>query len=408
MGPMQIDSTGAIFVGGSTGPGFPATPGTFQPVAVLPLWSAGQAGFVARIKPNGSAISWAAYVPSNGIANLALGSSGDVYLASGAGVGVPMTASAPQPCSGGDGNVVVIHLDANGGLLDATYFGNDQADGVAGLTVPGDGSVLVAASLGNAGVQLAQIRFGQPGWTAPACMSPDVVNSATLVSEMRVAPGEFVSLTGYGIGPANGVSYQPGPQGQVPLTLGGVTVSFNGIPAPLLYVQSRQVNAQIPFEVSGPTASVTLTYNGATFGPVSTQTSIGMPGIFRLRPGFSTQAAAFNQDGSLNGPSNPAAPGSVVSFYGTGFGPLSPPCATGAFESARPNAPSVQQRGGINPGGPGGPAIEYAGGAPALLCGIVQLNLQVPANAAASTPYSYTIVPGIGVWDLIGSTIWVQ
>jgi uncharacterized protein (TIGR03437 family) len=404
--PMQIDSTGSIYVGGSTGPGFPATPGTYQPVAIVPLWSAGRAGFVAKIASDGSAITWATYVPSNGIGNLAFGSSGDVYLATGAGVGFPMTASAPQPCIGGDYNVVVVHLDANGGLLDATYFGNDQADGTLGLTVPGDGSVLVAAGLGNAGTQLAQIRFGQPGWTAPPCMSPAVVNAATFVSEMRVAPGEFVTLTGFGIGPVTGVSYQPGPQGQAPLTVGGVTVSFNGIPAPLLYVQSRQVNAQIPFEVTGASVSVTLSYGGATFGPFSTVSSIGMPGIFRLQPGVSTQAAAFNQDGSLNGPSNPAAPGSVVSFYGTGFGPLSPPCATGALN---PPVAVPLLNSGVEMAVNSPPTIEYIGGAPTLLCGIVQINMQAPTNSGAtSSPFSYSIEPGFGVWDLVGSTVWVQ
>lgn len=400
-GPIQIDNAGSIYVGGGAGPGFPTTPGVYQPAAVVPLWSTGSTGFVAKIKPDGSAITWATYLPSNGVTNLAVSSTGEVYLASTAGVGVPMTASAPQPCSGGDQNVVIVHLSANGALLDATYFGNDQYDGPGGLTLPGDGSVLVTASLGNAGVQLAQIRFGQPGWAAPACMSPDVVNAATLVSQMRVAPGEFVTLTGFGIGPANGVSYQPGPQGQAPLTLGGVTVSFNGIAAPLIYAQSRQVNAQIPFEAAGASISVTLSYGGATFGPFATVSSIGMPGIFRLQAGVSTQAAAFNQDGSLNGPSNPAAAGSVVSFYGTGFGPLSPPCATGALNPpiAVPLLNSAQI--GIN----SPPKIEYVGSAPTLLCGIVQINMQVPAGSGATT---YSIVPGIGVWDQVSSTIYVQ
>ncbi|HXB70647.1 MAG TPA: hypothetical protein VNY05_20615 [Candidatus Acidoferrales bacterium] len=74
------------------------------------------------------------------------------------------------------------------------------------------------------GVLLARIRFGGPGWSAPVCMSPDVVNAATLSSD-GVAPGEFVSLTGFGIGPENPVVYQPvdqpGPPGQTPLALGG-------------------------------------------------------------------------------------------------------------------------------------------------------------------------------------------
>jgi uncharacterized protein (TIGR03437 family) len=406
VGSIQIDSTGNIYVGGGTGTGFPATAGTLEPVAVVPLWSSGKVGFVAKIAADGSAITWATYVPSNGIANLALGSSGDVYLASGAGVGFPMTASAPQPCIGGDSNVLVARLDASGSLLDATYFGNDQMDGVFGLTVLGDGSVLVAAGLGNAGAQLAQIRFGQAGWTAAPCMSPAVVNAATFVSEMRVAPGEFVTLTGFGIGPATGVSYQPGRQGQAPLSLGGVTVFFNGIPAPLLYVQSQQVNAQIPFEVTGASISVALSYGADTFGPFSTASSIGMPGIFRLQPGVSTQAAAFNQDGSLNSQSNPAAPGSVISFYGTGFGPLSPACASGGLN---PPVAVPLLNSGVELGINSPPTIEYIGGAPTLLCGIVQINMQVPAiSGVGSGPFSYTIEPGFGVWDLVGSTIWVQ
>src|ERR1017187_9285299 len=103
-------------------------------------------------------------------------------------------------------------------------------------------------------------------------------------------------------GPQSGVAYQPGPHGEIPLSLGGVQVSFNGIPAPLIYVQSRQVNAQVPFEVIGNTASVTLAFDNSTFGPYAVGIDVfGPQGIFRLQPGVSTQAAALNQDG-LSGP----------------------------------------------------------------------------------------------------------
>jgi len=46
------------------------------------------------------------------------------------------------------------------------------------------------------------------------------------------------------------------------------------------------------------------------------------PGIFRSQEGVSSQAAAANQDGTVNSPSNPAAPGSYVSVWGTGFGSI--------------------------------------------------------------------------------------
>jgi uncharacterized protein (TIGR03437 family) len=391
---IQMDSAGGIYVGGSAGPGFPTTPGTYAPVAEVPLWSDGTGGFIARLKPDGSAIAWATYVPwaayRPGAPKLALNAVGEVYFASTAGAGFLATASAPQPCFGGTFDAVLVHLNAQGGLADATYLGGYQSFPL-GLAVAGDGSVLLAADTNGAPV-LAQIRFGQPGWSAPACLSPDVVNVATFTGGF-VAPGEFVSLTGFGIGPDDGVVYQPGPQGETPLSLGGVQVTFNGIPAPLIYVQSRQVNAQVPFEVSGATASVTLTYHGSTFGPYPVGIDIfGPQGIFRLHPDVSTQAAALNQDGSLNSPSNPAARGSLVSLFGTGYGPLNPPCATGALNP--PGPVSLNNPGTAYNGAVGVPLVQYAGGAPTLLCGIAQINMQVPLNAPSgpflATPNYYT------------------
>jgi uncharacterized protein (TIGR03437 family) len=402
---IQMDSAGSIYVAGDAGPDFPTTPGAYEPVAVMPLWSQGTVGFVARLKPDAGAITWATYTISNGLyplpgpIHLALSITGDVYLASSAGAGFQTTDSAPQPCFGGDFDVIVVHLNAQGGLEDATYLGAWESQ-PTGLTLPGDGSVLVAATTGNSGAVLARITFGQPGWSAPACLSPQVLNAATFVS--GVSPGEFVSLTGFGIGPQSGVVYQPGPHGETPLSLGGVQVSFNGIPAPLIYVQSRQVNAQVPFEVSGNTASVTLTYDNSTFGPYAVGIDIfGPQGIFRLQPGVSTQAAALNQDGSVNGPSHPAARGSVVSLFGTGYGPLNPPCATGALNP--PGPVPLYYTGTADNGAAGAPVVLYAGGAPTLLCGIVQINLQVPLNAPSGP---FLVAPSYNPGH--GSTIFVQ
>jgi uncharacterized protein (TIGR03437 family) len=402
---IQMDSAGSIYVAGDAGASFPTTPGTYEPVAVVPLWSQGTVGFVAKVKPDASAITWATYTTSNGVypladpIRLALSTTGEVYVASSTGAGFQTTASAPQPCFGGDFDVVVVHLNAQGGLADTTYLGAWESQ-PTGLTLPGDGSVLLAAATGKNGAVLARITFGQPGWSAPACLSPQVLNAATFVS--GVSPGEFVSLAGFGIGPQIGVAYQPGPQGETPLSLGGVQVSFSGIPAPLVYVQSRQVNAQVPFEVSGTTASVTLAYDNSTFGPyVVGIATFGPQGIFRLQPGVSTQAAALNQDGSVNGSSHPAARGSVVSLFGTGYGPLNPPCATGALNPPGP-APLFYP-GTADNGAVGAPVVLYAGGAPTLLCGIVQVNMQVPLNAPSGP---FLVAPNYNPGH--GSTIFVQ
>ena len=413
---IRLDSAGNIYTAGITAPYFPTTAGTYQPAPVIPLWSGGPVGYLAKLKPDGSAVDWATYSVSNGRVPtleyavpapmwLALSAAGDVYLATQVlGPGFLPTPSAPQPCASGSMDVVLLHFNGQGGLVDSTYLGNGTWSPI-GLALPGDGSVMVAAVAVDAVTSnnvpvLAQVLFGAAGWSAAACMSPMVVNAASFLG--GISPGELVSLTGFGIGPEAGVVYQPGPQGQVPTSLGGVTVSFNGIPAPLLYVQSRQVNAQVPFEVSTSTTSVTnvavtLTYNNQTFGPYNTSASwMGAPGIFRLQPGVSNQAAALNQDGSVNGPSNPAARGSTVTVFGTGYGPLVPSCATG----------------GLNPaaavplyftGTPVTFPVSYEGSAPTLLCGIDQFNFQAPLSVNAGslllTPY---INPGYG------STIFVK
>ena len=68
----------------------------------------------------------------------------------------------------------------------------------------------------------------------------------------------------------------------------------------------------------------------------------------------------------------------MVTLWGTGFPPLKSPCATG----------------GLNPSGAvdlaagysvmvGGGTVKYAGSAPTLACGVVQINMQVPADAAS-------------------------
>jgi uncharacterized protein (TIGR03437 family) len=166
-----------------------------------------------------------------------------------------------------------------------------------------------------------------------------------------------------------------------------VQVFFDGNPAPVVYAQSRQVNAQAPFELNGQSSTnVTLRYNGVTFGPVTMEVAFANPGLFRLQPNISSQAYAVNQDGTFNGPSNPAPRGSVVAFWGTGFGSTSPPCATGGLNAPGPVNLAADLSVMMLGGGP----VQYAGSAPTLACGITQINMQVPVDA---TPGALRITP---------------
>ena len=251
---------------------------------------------------------------------------------------------------------------------------------------------------------VSKVQFGSGGWTAPACLSTNVLNGATQSGSGGIAPGELVTLTGFGIGPDVGVAYQPGAQGYVPTQLAGVQVLFDGAPVPVLYAQSRQINAIAPvgFAVDR-TTHVTVTYNNQQFGPAMAEATFGSPGIFRLQIGQSAQAAAINQDGTINGPTNPAARGSVVTVWGTGYGQTNPPCPTGGLNvpDAEPLSPGISALIYNVVPNPLGvrivPApVQYAGSAPSLVCGVVQINFQVPVNIA---PGTFSFLPWIQLVD---------
>jgi uncharacterized protein (TIGR03437 family) len=406
---VRTDSAGNILVAGQTNStDFPTTPGSFQSAPMVQLWNTTPGGFISKLTPDGRTLTFSSYVPA-GVAALAVSASGEAYLAGSTGAGFPVTQSAPLPCFGARTDAFVAHLDSEGSLLDATYVGKSGA--ANGLSFPGDGSILVASDLA-----FSQIRFGGAGWNAPPCISPDVLNAAAFYSNGSVSPGEFVSLTGFGIGPQVGVTYQPDGQGQAPLELSGVRVLFDGQPAPVIYVQSRQINALAPFElVPGSMTTITVEYGGATFGPVTVPVSFGDPGLFRLQPGVSAQAFAVNEDGTINGPSNPASPGSVIALWDTGFGPISPACAAGGLNPS--TAVSLAQ--GFSVEFLEQTPVLYAGSAPTLLCGVVQINIQVPDHRTAGIQLEPWAVmsslnsTGTGIttdyWQsFIGSTIFVK
>lgn len=409
---IQVDSAGYVYVAGATTSlDFPTTPGSYEPIALIPMWSAytdDPGGFAAKLSPALDKLAYSTYIFSDrGVSNMILDNAGGSWLAGLTGAGMPVTASAPQPCLVGGEDIFVTHLDQHGALLDRSYFNDGVFFTPMGLTLSGDRSIRFVASTESVGSPwsgaLAELRFGDPGVPAAACLSTMVLNGATLFSSPPpggepwtpgpVSPGEFISLTGFGIGPEQGVSYQRGPDGSVPRQLAGVQVFFDDLPAPLLYVQSQQINAIAPFEVAGRTTTrMQVMYNGATIGSVDLPVAFANPGLFRLHVGLSNQAAAVNEDGTINGPSNPAKIGSVVSLFGTGFGQSDPPGVTGARS---PLAPSRYQAtvtvfiassltAELN--GEWAPAeVLYAGPAPGELAGIGQVNIRVPAPRDAAS-----------------------
>ncbi len=216
-----------------------------------------------------------------------------------------------------------------------------------------------------------------------------VVNAASLASGQPVAPGSLVAIFGAGIGPAVGVG------GRSQNSLSGVSVTFNGIPAPLLYVSARQINAQVPWEVSGE-AQVAVTVNGASVGQFSVATAPTAPGVFTT----AGQAQALHADGTLASVSNPAAAGETLTVYANGLGPVTPLIADGAASGG------TVRMAGSTPVFIGGVrcVVTFAGLSPTML-GVNQLSVVVPAGVHGVVPL---LINAGGIITSAGVTIAVQ
>jgi uncharacterized protein (TIGR03437 family) len=120
-----------------------------------------------------------------------------------------------------------------------------------------------------------------------------VVNAASY-GDGPVAPGEIVTLFGSAMGPSSLVGLQLTPDRQFAVsTLADTRVTFDGIPAPLIYVSDKQVSAIVPYAVAGRShTEVRVEYKGTPSDPVSIGVTPAIPGIFTLDATGRGQAAA--------------------------------------------------------------------------------------------------------------------
>ena len=116
-----------------------------------------------------------------------------------------------------------------------------------------------------------------------------------------------------------------------------------------------------------------------------------VPGIFMTDPSKPGQVAALNQDGTLNSPSNPAAKGSIITFFATGEGRTNPEGVDGKLATVPLPAPVLPLIVGI---ANTGAEVIYAGAAPGLVAGLLQLNVRIPPEAPAGPRVPLAILVG--------------
>jgi uncharacterized protein (TIGR03437 family) len=210
-----------------------------------------------------------------------------------------------------------------------------------------------------------------------------VVNGASFSKTNPIGTGGLVSIFGTNLAAA------PAGADTIPLStsLGGVTVMFsNGstsVEAPLLYLQSNQINAVVPWELlpGGVAAdvNVVVTNGGASSQPFAVKAAQFSPGIFTI----GNLAAVQNTDGSLAQPAgsipgratHPAKIGDVVIIYATGLGPVTPNVSDGAIPPAGTTAHTIHQPTVLFGGHSA--VIQFSGLSPQFV-GVYQLNVVVP------------------------------
>jgi len=211
-----------------------------------------------------------------------------------------------------------------------------------------------------------------------------IVNGASFVPGQAIAPGSLFSIFGTSLAAA------PAGADTIPLstTLGGVTVKFvsgsTTVDAPLLFLQSNQINAVVPWNLVPGEATVTVTDGSVSSAPASVTIGAFSPAVFAI----GTMAAVQNVDGSLAQPAgsisgrttHPAAIGDVVIIYATGLGPVATTPAEGDTPGGTVNTlhkPFVAI-GGISA------EIQFSGLSPQFV-GVYQLNVVIPNVAPGDT-----------------------
>jgi len=416
---IKPDSLGRAYILGEASCGFacppgfskdvPTTPGAFDPAgATLPAWAspAWANQFLASLSADGASLVYGTYVP--GAVALDVDASGDAYVAGEhVSEGFPVSVGAFEQCY--NQNDFAAEFSPAGGLAGATYFGPLPTYDVRAIAVARTGMVSIGANQ-QQGDFAANFLINNPQQKDGPCMSLLVENAANYFPPGFVAAGELVTLQGVGIGPESGVSSSPGANGLLPTKLAGVQVFFDELAAPLMYVQSQQINVVVPWEIAGRTSTqISVLFNGTSPNVVSQGVQQASPGLFRLNYG-SGQGAILDSDGSINSASNPAKVGDVISLFGTGAGPTSPAGVTGGFWGLNANTlltlPVTVQIGDVNA------PVLYAGAAPGLLSSVFQINVQVPQpRMPTSAPVIYVWVgpPSMPVgYTINGATVAVQ
>ena len=244
-----------------------------------------------------------------------------------------------------------------------------QLNSPSGLALDASNNLYIADTGNNA------IRLLQP--VSFNLTISSVVNSASLAGG-PISPGEVVVIFGSGLGPAQ-LTSSTAVNGVLGTSLAGTRVLVNGVAAPLLYTWATQVAFVVPYATSGSTAQVVVQYQNQTSTSASVSVGASSPALFTSNTSGQGQAAAFNQDGTLNSASNPAKAGSTITLFATGTGQTSPAGVDGLVTPSTGTAPQPVQNVTVVIGGQPAMVLSAANAAGSV-AGVTQIKAVIPSQ----------------------------
>jgi uncharacterized protein (TIGR03437 family) len=186
---------------------------------------------------------------------------------------------------------------------------------------------------GNTGGGAAVVTLTGVGFGTGATPSVQAVVDAWNYTPV-VAPGLWVTIGGTNFAPF-AVTANFGENQLLPTALGGASVTFNGTPAALLYVNPTQVNVLVPSSVQPGPVQVVVEANGVSSNAFPITAKAAQPAIYAIPNAAGTTyfvTAALEGTGFLIGNSavdsrvvRAVLPGDVVDLYMIGLGATANP-----------------------------------------------------------------------------------
>lgn len=227
------------------------------------------------------------------------------------------------------------------------------------------GATLTVKAIGTEGEIIDRVTLTRPTQVA----IESVVNLGSYTPSL--AAGSLVSISGRAL-----ATYErTAPSLPLPEQLGGSTVTWNGIPLPLLFVSPYQIKAQLPYGVSGP--GTLRLVNQAGSHDVDIEVAPAAPAIISIPTGLRLVPAITDAiSGTLVTRASPALPGSYITIFAVGLGGVgvSVPAGAQAPAGANPVAePVIVQIGDTSL------VPDFAGLTPGHV-GLYQINVRLPVG----------------------------